>query len=269
VIYKFSGEKAVEDYRKLNNQPLRFVLAEFRFSQVMDIQAFIPTIQESLRRQYPNTEKKVEQVVQIQPNTIATTGIDHWSFTSADKKTAIDIHQDRLIYATSDYPRFDAFSDACETALNIISDIVEPSLIRRIGLRYGDLITIKDGDKASDLVDTHFIYPGCISTLGNASHQKTETFINTELGGLAIRSLYGIHNFTCLPDIRNIPIDIELDETTSERIVLDFDHFWEAKHESTPFKTTDILSTLESLHTTSREAFWQVTTDYARNERWA
>ena len=265
----FSGEKAVEDYKKLTNQPLRFVLAEFRFSQVMDIQAFIPKIQESLRRQYPTYEKKLEQVVQIQPGGIATSGVDHWSFTSANKKNAIDINQDRLIYYTSDYPRFEAFSDACETALNIISEIVEPSLIRRIGLRYGDLITVKDGDKASDLVDTHFIYPDCIGTLGNASHQKTETFISTELGGLAIRSLYGIHNLTCLPDIRSLPIDIELDETPSERIVLDFDHFWEAGHESTLFKTSDILTTLDSLHKTSREAFWQVTTDYARNKRWA
>ncbi|MDA9095238.1 TIGR04255 family protein [Porticoccaceae bacterium] len=259
----------MEDYRKLNNQPLRFVLAEFRFSQVMDIQSFIPKIQESLRRQYPTTENKKEQMVHIQLGSIATSGIDHWSFTSANKKNAIEINQDRLIYYTSDYPRFEAFSDACEKALNVISDIVEPSLIRRIGLRYGDLVKIEDNDKASDLVDASFIYPDCIGKLGSASHQKTETFINTELGGLAIRSLYGIHNLTCLPDIRSLPIDIALDDTTSERIVLDFDHFWEAKHESTLFKTAEILTTLELLHKISRKAFWQVTTDYARNKRWA
>jgi uncharacterized protein (TIGR04255 family) len=89
------------------------------------------------------------------------------------------------------------------------------------------------------------------------------------MGGLAIRTLYGKHNLTCLPDVQGLPISIAVDTTPSERIILDFDHYWEAKDESVNFETNVVLEKLASLHETSREAFWKVTTDYARNEKWA
>ena len=259
----------MNDYRKLDRQPLRFALAEFRFSTVMDIQAYIPKLQEELRRQYPIPDKKTEQRVRIEPGGIATSMLEQWSFVSSNRKSAIGINQDRLIYYTAEYPRFKGFSNACEFALSVLESIVEPSLILRIGLRYGDLVIIEDGEKATDFVDPHFTFPDCASQLGNTQHQRSETYISTKLGGLAIRTLYGVHSLSCLPDIEDLPIAIDVNEEPSERIVLDFDHFWEPKGESTDFETSKVLLTLESLHDTSRAAFWKVTTDYARNEKWA
>jgi uncharacterized protein (TIGR04255 family) len=256
------------DYKKLNNQPLRFVLAEFRFSTVMDIQSYIPKLQEALRKQYPIPEKKSEQAIYVQPDGIGVSAIDRWSFVSANKKNAVDINQDRLIYCTAEYPRFEGFSSACKHALDTLSNIVEPSLIVRIGLRYGDLVKIEDNEKASDLVNKYLTFPECFNELGNAQRQSSETFIVTEFGGLVIRTLYGLHNLTCLPDIQGLPVTIESDEKPSERIVLDFDHFWESKDDSIAFETGVIINKLESLHETSRKAFWKVTTNYARNEKW-
>lgn len=258
----------MNDYKKLNNQPLRFVLAEFRFSTVMDIQAYIPKLQEELRKQYPIPDRKTEQIVRIQPGGIATSTLEQWSFVSSNRKNAVDINQDRLIYYTAEYPRFEGFSSACKFALNALKNIVEPNLILRIGLRYGDLVIIENNENATDFVDPHFTFPSCANQLGDAQHQRSETHISTKLGGLAIRTLYGVHNLSCLPDIEGLPVAIEVNKEPSERIILDFDHFWESKGESIDFETSEILQTLESLHDTSRAAFWKVTTDYARNEKW-
>ena len=259
----------MDDYKKLNNQPLRFVLAEFRFSTVMDIQKFIPELQEALRRQYPLQNRKKEQTVQIQPGEVAISDLDRWSFVSADKKSAVDINQDRLIYCTAEYPRFERFSNACKHALDALASIVEPSLILRIGLRYGDLAKVEEGEKAADLVDSCFITPACVDGLGTEQQQQCQTFLSTELGGLYIRTYYGVHNLSCLPDVQGLPVTIDVDEIPSERIVLDFDHFWEPKDESIKFETNEILQKLASLHETSRAAFWKVTSDYARNEKWS
>lgn len=259
----------MDEYNKLNKQPLQFVLAEFRFSPVMQIADYIPKIQESLRKQYPIPNKTSEQSVQVQAGGIAVSSIDRWAFLSADKKSAVDINQERLMYITTEYPRFEGFSNACEQALEALADIVEPSLILRVGLRYGDLVTLDEGESLSDLVNEHFGFPSCTTTLGTAQHQNTETFLNTEMGGLAIRTLYGIHNLTCLPDVQGLPVQIKTDATPSERIILDFDHFWEAREESVSFETNEVLEKLSTLHETSREAFWQITTDHARNEKWA
>lgn len=259
----------MEEYKILKNQPLKLVLAEFRFSQVMQIAEFIPKLQEALRKKYPIPDKKSEQTIHVQPSGIAVSASDRWSFLSADKRSAIDINQERLIYITSEYPRFEGFAAACKEALDALAFIVEPSLILRIGLRYSDLVKIDDGEKISDLVDPHFAFPQCIEELGSAQHQRSETFVATSIGKLAIRTLYGNHNLTCLPDIQDLPIVIDSDDTTSERIILDFDHFWEQREEFASFETSDILEKLRLLHETSREAFWKVTTDYARNEKWA
>lgn len=259
----------MDDYRKLTNQPLCFVLAEFRFSTVMNIQKFIPELQEALRRQYPISDKKSEQAVHVQPGEIAMSTHDSWSFVSADKKSAVVIDQDRLICYTSEYSRFEGFSKACKQAIDALASIVEPSLILRIGLRYGDLVKVDEGEKATDLVDSYFTFPACIDGLGAAQRQSCEIFLSTNQGGLLIRTLYGVHNLSYLPDIRGLPVTIDVDTEPTERIVLDFDHIWDPKGESFRFQTNEILEKLESLHKTSRAAFWKVTSEDARNKKWA
>ena len=259
----------VDDYKKLEKQPLKFVLAEFRFSSVMQIAEYIPKIQEALRKQYPIPDKRSEQTIQIQPGGIAVSNMERWAFISAGKKSAIDINQERLVYITAEYPRFEGFADACKQAIETLARIVEPSLILRIGLRYSDLVMVDDGENITDLVTDHFGVPGCIESLGTIHQHSTDTFLHTDIGGLAIRTLYGNHNLTCLPDVQGLPISIASDSTSSERMILDFDHYWEAKEESVSFETDAVLEKLSALHETSREAFWKVTTDYARNQKWA
>jgi len=262
-------EISVDDYKKLENQPLMFVLAEFRFSPVMQIAEYIPKIQEAVRKQYPIPAKRSEQSIQVQSGGIAVSTLDRWAFASANKKSAIEIDQERLIYITAEYPRFDAFAQACKHAIETLVNIVEPSLILRIGLRYSDLIRVDDDETLTDLVNEHFGFPKCIEALGLAQQQSTDIFINTAMGGLAIRALYGKHNLICLPDVQALPVSIKRDITPSERIILDFDHYWEAKDDAVGFEVDDVLEKLGTLHETSREAFWKITTDHARNEKWS
>ncbi len=259
----------MEDYKKLNNQPLRFVLAEFRFSPVMKIAEYIPSLQDTLRKRYPIPEKKIEQGVHVQPAGIAVSSQDRWSFVTANKKSAVEINQERLIYYTAEYSRFQGFSAACKETLEALVKIVEPGLILRIGLRYSDLVEIDENESVSDLVNPHFALPGCLTNLGNLGHQRSETILITELGRLVIRTLYGYHDLLCLPDIQGPPITVDGDTSPNERIILDFDHFWESSEEAVSFEIDEILNKLSGLHKISRQAFWQITTDYARNEKWA
>ena len=148
-------------------------------------------------------------------------------------------------------------------------NIVAPDLLLRISLRYGDLVTIGESEKVADLVDEHFLFPQCIESLGSSQQQRNEIFLNTNQGILVITTLHGFNNLRCLPDMPGLPIDIGIDEVPGERVILDFDHVWENKAESISFTTDEITERLGSLHETSREAFWKITTDYARNEKWA
>lgn len=258
----------MDDYRKLNKQPLKFVLAEFRFSPVMEIVKYIPKFQEALRRKYPISETKSEQAIEVRHGGIAVSTIESWDFITSDKQNAVEINQERLIYCTAAYPRFNGFSEACEEILKVLIEVVEPSLLLRIGLRYSDLIMVGENEKISTLVDSHFVFPTCVSTLGKELHQRSEAFIKTDLGNLAIRTLYGHHDLSCLPDIQGLPINIKKENSLSERIILDFDHIWESKDGQNNFEINEILNKLSRLHEISREAFWKITTEYARSKKW-
>lgn len=260
----------MSQYKKLEKQPLQFVLAEFRFSQVMQIAEYIPQIQEQLRRHYPITQENIEQTVSIQTDgTVVTSAIRKWTFCSAGYKSAVMLDQDRLIYLTSNYPRFEKFAATCREITETLINAVKPELLLRIGLRYGDLVKVGDGEEASELVDKDFVYAQSLSKTNEAVQKRTETYFETGVGRLVVRSLYGNHSLMCLPDIHGLPISIAQDSQVSERVIIDFDHFWEAKQEAVSFDANEVIHKLEQLHETSREAFWAVTTDYARDVKWS
>ena len=84
-------------------------------------------------------------------------------------------------------------------------ELVNPKLLLRIGLRYGDLIKIADGEKLEEYVDPYFDYPKLAKPLGTPEYQRDEVGIKTDVGRLLIRSIYGNTNLVSLPDIQGIP----------------------------------------------------------------
>ena len=259
----------MDKYKKLNKQPLKFVLAEFRFSPVLEIADLIPQIQKALRKSYPNVVKGQEQAVQVKPGAISLSASDSWAFISTDKKSAIDINQSRLVYMTADYPRFGSFSDSCRAAIRVLADNVELGLILRIGLRYGDAIVVDQGEQITDLINPEFGIPKCMESLGPTLQHSTNTFLKSDMGGLVVRSQWSITNMTCLPDMLGVPISIPMDAMPSERLILDFDHFWEVHDDAVSFEQDLVMEKLSALHETSRDAFWKATSDHARNVKWA
>lgn len=256
-------------YKKLKNQPLKLVIAEFKYTPVLQIEEYIPKFQDNIRKAYPMMQESAEQVFQVQPNSIKTDLIKRWSFISADKLNAVDITRERMIYYTSDYPRFEGFSSKCENILDILNNVIEPELSTRIGLRYCDLVVPEDKEKITDLIDSQLTFPDTIKKLGVPAYQRNESLVNTKEGTLAIRSLYGKHNLSFLQDIKVLPVQVNQDPVESERMIVDFDHFWEAGDGIVKFDVSKVIEKLNNLHTISREAFWTITTEYAKDKKWS
>lgn len=256
------------EYRKLEKQPLVLTLAEFRFSTVLEIQSYIPPVQEKLRKQYPLTTQTTEPLIHITGPNIEVAMKNRWQFVAADRKSAVTLDQDRLVYVTTAYDRFEGFAAACHHALDPLISIVEPDLLLRVGLRYCDLIKINDGEALEDYVDPCFGFPRVADTLGTPEQQRDEIAVRTGNGQLLIRSLYGINNLPCSPDLQGIPILPNPDREASRRILLDFDHIWNHGDAPVAFSAEKIDHLLGGLHETARAAFWQVTTDTAKETKW-
>lgn len=263
----------MSNYRKLNAQPLSYVLAEFVFSSVMKMKDFIPDIQESLRGVYPELLISESQHVEFKPgnHSVNVQTSEQWAFLNADKSSMLSLNQNKLVFMTTKYDRFDSFYAACESAIDILIDQVSPSLLKRVGLRYGDLVDAVKEFETEDLVQPYLASPDALASLGDVVKHHTETVLRTTAGVLAVRSLSGNHNLPCFPDMLNTPLSIASPESKpTQRVLLDFDHFWESpNNDAVTFDKAVILEKLAKLHEGSRDAFWKVTTDVARDEAWS
>ena len=127
-------------YRKLSKHPLLFVLAEFRFPPIIQLENLIPDIQEVLRTELPYFEQQTSQEIQIEQDGINLIQSPQWAFIHGSRKKAVLVNNSRIVCVSSDYDRFDGFESFCLKAIEDIQAIIKPAFIERIGLRYADLI---------------------------------------------------------------------------------------------------------------------------------
>lgn len=260
------------DYQKLQRQPVTLVLAEFRFSTVLSMKKFVPEIQEHLRKDFPEYQEKSEHRIELDGQTGRQEGpIVLWEFASDSGNERIRLATDRLIFITNNYDRFPGFSKNCEAVLRVLHKVVQPKILKRIGLRYNDTVVPIDGSRIEEyLISQFFPAPPLAEMSESLMLHRNETHLKTESGRLIIQTLIGRHGMAALPELLESVSKSAFDEVPLDRAtaVVDFDHIWEAEDNSVPFTIETALTNLDSLHDKSREAFWRVTTDKAREEYW-
>jgi uncharacterized protein (TIGR04255 family) len=257
------------EYKKLNNQPLQIVLLEVRFSTVMDIAKYIPAFQDKIRKEYPiSGEPLVDQSVHINGQNIEVRNSQQWAFVSKNRKSAVTLADSRFVYFTAEYPRFEGFSKQVESALQVVSEVISPSLISRIGMRFCDLVKPTKDENIEQLISKDLLYDKVLDRCGKVATHTTETILQNDFGILLIKTMTGINKAVLPPDFGRLPVVIEEDKESSIRTILDFDHYWHDDTNQMDFDIYAVKQKMEEMHNPLREAFWNVTTDYARNEKW-
>lgn len=262
-----------DTYYKLANHPLLFVLAEFRFAEIMGIEKYLSDIQEEIRHIFPLVDEQTVQEVNITPGGMNVNQTKQWAFIDKSKNNAVIINNKRLVFITSNYQRFDGFKKHCEISLEALIKVAQPTILTRIGLRYADLITVKNEDDITQFVKSNICDQSHFNGVGSPILQNNEAVLDTAEGSMVIRSMYGKTDTSIFHDIGNLPIKIATQNEPSERILLDFDHFWqlnldsstlENDNNSLDFETQTIIEKLDRMHELSRKAFWDITTDSGR-----
>lgn len=255
-----------DKYFKLSKQPLLFVLAEFRFPEIRGMDKYITDLQDGFRNKLPFFEEQISQEIKVEPNGIEVHQSKQWVFFDKLRQNAVIIGHSRIICITGSYNRFDGFKDFCSNALNILNNIANVSHIQRIGLRYANLILANNGLPIAKSVNSNLYAHEHFQNIGEVSQKVNDVILHTQEGIMTVRSLYGKHNLSVLPDVGNLPIDLPIHNSESERIILDFDHVWQANDtkDSLDFDLSEILDKMSKMHQLSREAFWLSTTDEAR-----
>jgi len=268
TYYSFLG-LTMPNFKKLNKQPLKLVLAEVLFSPVLGMEKYIPELQDKLRKEYPLSNVRQEQAVNINNGIVKTDLINRWIFSSKNNSTSVDVSINRLVFMTTDYNRFEDFSERISRVIDILIQTVEPSLYTRIGLRYSDVVIPSENEELSELVSENTLLPKCISKIGENINHRTETMVKTNEGNLVFRSAHYLSNRTVIENVMSLPLKFEIDPQPSLRLFLDFDHFWQNDESPEDFDKDSLLKKLNDLHGPTRQMFWNVTTDYARDVKWS
>ncbi|MCG6267997.1 TIGR04255 family protein [Vibrio furnissii] len=262
------------EFKKLKNHPLVCTLIEVRFSSVLNLEHYIPQIQDKVRHQYPLFDRDSEQAVNVGPSGISVEKTHKYIFTTKDKMSNFQLTPDRLVFITKDYERFEGFAERCEMLLSVVAETINPSLYSRLGLRFSDCIKSTTPGSDAELMDLFntksvFFTPE-LSNLGRKATHRTETAIQVDDSVLVVRSVIGMTHMVTFEDLlQQKHVEIKPDEKPSVRVILDFDHFWQDEENQKDFNVDSIVASLHKLHETSRQAFWNVTSEYAREKVWS
>lgn len=253
---------------KLTKSPLVIVLGQVRISPVLQMETYIPQIQERLRHKgYPVFRPSKIQEFNILPDGKAqVASTDRWIFAEKDRRTAVVIAPDFVVLETSRYDVFDAFSDSFEVALREVGEVVGVALAERIGLRYIDLIRPAEGESLAEYLNAGLKGLSAAELETDGLLHRYEATGKTKAGQLVVRLFQTAQGVVLPPDL--VPGDIELAQiqlAPNERVsILDIDHFSVTQRDYEPAK---LMDDMWALHDASDKAFRAAVTPRAL-ERW-
>lgn len=248
----------------LSKAPLIYVLVQVQHNPVLAVEKYVTSIQESVRKEYPRFQETVSQNIKL-----SNTGQDpevttaqSWNFSNKGQNSGFIIQADSIVYHTTDYENFDVFQDKVKFVIETVHNILELSLVERIGLRYIDYIQTL---KAEDDLDRYF-HPG-LNGFPDIDGQKfrgldhSEAQRPTSFGTIVLKLSKKRGGLIMPPDLGSV--DLVIDRAMDEKkpnAILDIDHFI---CNSDDFLTDNILATVRNLHTVTSAAFLTIVSRHA------
>ena len=130
--------------------PLEYVVCEFRFPAILKIELEVPAaFQEAIRKEYPlfqeNTAVNLAppELLQALSNANLMPTGKSYLFQSMDEKWQISLSRQSFSLTCVEYRRWDDFQKHLDLPLKVLISCYEPQLFTRVGLRYRDLISRK------------------------------------------------------------------------------------------------------------------------------
>lgn len=233
-----------------DNAPLQQVVCQFRFPQILRIEAEIPSeFQEHIRSVLPIVERSEPLGVPLQlPKQIldilsAQQSLRSYQFFNEARTSWIELASGSVTCITKQYSRWEQFIVFVETALDAFVKIYKPAFYTRIGLRYVDLI-----DKGAIGLENS-LWQDLLSKpiLGELGEHFIESNVEAIQKSLRVRNSDGTGGFLLQHGL--------VDGSKKSAYYIDFDFYIDHKTE-----LRDARATLNRLHDRSGLAWrWSIT----------
>ena len=184
------------------------VICQLRFPEIASEPA---AFQDRIRREYPQYEKKIEQLPpqMVNGKPVPQGTVNNYQFVSAEGQWKISLTKGFIALSTYGYTRWEEFAQRLDRILAVFIETYHPSWFTRVGLRYVNAFR-RAPLGLEDCLWKELITPGFLGLMGDEDAQE-QAFMKNEL-------LRKVNNRTR--------------ETTEERVfMLDLDLYMDSKIE--------------------------------------
>jgi len=253
--------------------PLVYTVGMLEYAPVPAMADYAPSIQEALRREFPEILQKFSvKTVQINVDTAKQTQefrqveAFHWSMNTPERGWGVVFGQNRLILQTGRYTHFGDFADKIRRVIDVLVREAAITHTSNVGIRYVDNIRDMSDLTINEQLGTGFLSPELTEEF-RPEISRVEHIYKSSDGNLFLRC-YGLQNHPGIPD-DILPMANQIFHgqgpmtPISERFVLlDTDHIYNPDHLE-PFDVDQVIDRLRRLHEGASMAFRAAVTEEA------
>ena len=208
------------------------VICQLRFPEILSIDASEPAVfQDRIRREYPQYEKKIEQLPpqMVNGKPVPQGTVNNYQFVSAEGQWKISLTKGFIALSTYGYTRWGEFAQRLDRILAVFIETYHPSWFTRVGLRYVNAFR-REALGLDGMIWKELITPGFLGLMGEEDAQET-AFLKHELSATFQVPGGAKANVKSGPGLLR-KVNNRTRETTEEKVfMLDLDLFMDSKIE--------------------------------------
>jgi uncharacterized protein (TIGR04255 family) len=253
--------------QKMSNAPVYFTVAQVRFNPILNLDEFLPNIQDKMRTSgFPDFKQEIIQRIGIpfganEPGQSAALAARYNVFGDMVGTTGFVLDNNALTLQTTAYETFESFSKLLLTGLGIVHKAIELNFIERVGLRYLDAVLPKENESVSDYLTPEVM--GLSQKLtGQTLRAVSETVTTNRVGKLISRVIIQNGHVGLPPEMAALAPRIDPRFTALEGwyAIIDTDAFREQRE---AFNLEKLETTLVTLHEEIEKSFNATVTPHA------
>jgi len=183
--------------KKMSNAPVYFTVAQIQFNPILDMDGYLPAIQEKMRiTHFPDFKRESVQQLTIPFASSSQVGQAvapsfvpraRCIFGNIEGTTEFVLENNALALQTTAYDTFETFSKTLLDGLEIVHSALQLDFTQRVGLRYLDAVLPNQGESLSDYLTPEVLGLALKLTERRLSHSFNETVTLSSKGKLVSR----------------------------------------------------------------------------------
>ncbi len=182
---------------QLPNAPLVYVLAAISHDRDLGTEQRVRDIQARLRDRFPSHEQQAINQIELSPGSggARVESLVIHGFSNLQRSKGVVVSHENFVYHTTDYCDHQTFLNELSGVLAAVAQDMSKQVVRRLGLRYVDVITPSDGESPFQYVVDTLTGPK-LDLQATASERTAQVLITYPVndGALSVRFATGLVN---------------------------------------------------------------------------